>query len=371
MGEEAFESTIKVTISDEKIHSKDVAKKSMSSTSLLSKLHAGYFRITLSLGGQALLWKILTEHLVKSQTFKHKYHSLPSTTFLLLWWISLCTLMILSFLYILRCIFHFQLVKSEFLHPVGVNYLFAPWISWLLLLQSVPFTIPNLYSCQVLWWIFVVPVVILDVKIYGQWFTTERKFLSMVANPTSQLSVLGNLVGAWIASQMEWKESAICIFTLGLAHYLVVFITLYQRLSGSNHLPAMLRPSFFLFVAAPSMASLAWASISGDFDMPCRMLFFLSLFLFISLVCRPAIFKKSMRKFNVAWWAYSFPLTFLALASAQYAHQVKGHVASGLMLLLSALSVLVFVGLTVSTALNLDMLLHDHDRYLNFTRSTN
>ncbi|XP_055828081.1 S-type anion channel SLAH1-like [Solanum dulcamara] len=376
MGEQIFESTIKVTISDDDdniIHSstKDVAKKSTSSNiSLLTKLHAGYFRISLSLGGQTLLWKVLTQHLDKSQTLQHKFHSLPSTTFLLLWWISLCTLMLLSFLYILRCIFHFKLVKSEFLHPIGVNYLFAPWISWLLLLQSVPFTIPNLDSYQFLWWIFVVPVVILDVKIYGQWFTTEKRFLSMVANPTSQLSVLGNLVGAWIANEMDWKESAICIFTLGLTHYLVVFITLYQRLSGSNHLPAMLRPSFFLFVAAPSMASLAWASISGEFDMPCRMLFFLSLFLFTSLVCRPTLFKKSMRKFNVAWWAYSFPLTFLALASAQYAHQVEGHVAAGLMLLLSALSVLVFLVLTVSTALNLDMLLRDHDRYLNFTKST-
>ncbi|KAG5614042.1 hypothetical protein H5410_013866 [Solanum commersonii] len=377
MGEQVFESTIKVTISDDDeniIHdsTKDhVTKKSISSNiSPLTKLHAGYFRISLSLGGQTLLWKVLTQHLDKSQTLQHKFHSLPSTTFLLLWWISLCTLMLLSFLYILRCIFHFKLVKSEFLHPIGVNYLFAPWISWLLLLQSVPFTIPNLDSFQFLLWIFVIPVMILDVKIYGQWFTTEKRFLSMVANPTSQLSVLGNLVGAWIASKMEWKESAICIFTLGLTHYLVVFITLYQRLSGSNHLPAILRPSFFLFVAAPSMASLAWASISGDFDMPCRMLFFLSLFLFTSLVCRPTLFKKSMRKFNVAWWAYSFPLTFLALASAQYAHQVEGHVANGLMLLLSALSVLVFVGLTVSTALNLDMLLSDHDRYLNFTKST-
>lgn len=49
-------------------------------------------------------------------------------------------------------------------------------------------------------------------------------------------------------------------------------------------LPAMLRPVFFLFFAAPSAASLAWDSIAGSFDLPCRMLFFLSLFLFASLV---------------------------------------------------------------------------------------
>nr|GLL30267.1 polygalacturonase-like [Ipomoea trifida] len=101
-----------------------------------------------------------------------------------------------------------------------------------------------------------VPVVILDLKIYGQWFTTEKRFLSMVANPTTQMSVFGNLTGAWAASHMGWKESAVCMFTLGMCHYLVVFITLYQRLSGGNRLPATLRPVFFLFVAAPSMAHL-------------------------------------------------------------------------------------------------------------------
>ena len=66
-----------------------------------------------------------------------------------------------------------------------------------------------------------IPVLALDIKIYGQWFTTEKRF------------------------------------TLGMVQYLVVFVTLYQRLSGSDQLPVMLRPVFFLFFAAPSMASLA------------------------------------------------------------------------------------------------------------------
>ncbi|KAF5945204.1 hypothetical protein HYC85_015432 [Camellia sinensis] len=68
--------------------------------------------------------------------------------------------------------------------------------------------------------------------------------------------------------------------------------------------------------------------------------------------CRPALFKKSMRRFNVAWWAYSFPLTFLALATVEYAKQVKGIVAPVLMLMLSVLSLLVFLSLMVFTALN-------------------
>lgn len=39
---------------------------------------------------------------------------------------------------------------------------------------------------------------------------------------------------------------------------------------------------------------------------------------------RPTLLKRSMRRFNVAWWAYSFPLTLLALASTEHAQEVKG-----------------------------------------------
>uniref|UniRef100_F6H7H3 mitogen-activated protein kinase kinase kinase n=2 Tax=Vitis vinifera TaxID=29760 RepID=F6H7H3_VITVI len=339
--------------------------------SFLTRLHAGYFRISLSLGSQALLWKTLSEAKSDLQPLRHVSQMLPLLAFLLLWYLSFFTLISLSFLYILRCFFHFQMVKAEFLHHVGVNYLFAPWISWLLLLQSAPLVVPNTLSYLVLWWVFAIPVLALDIKIYGQWFTTEKRFFSMVANPTSQISVIGNLAGAQAAALMGWKESAVCMFTLGMVHYLVVFVTLYQRLSGGDRLPVMLRPVFFLFFAAPSMASLAWKSISGTFDTTSKMLFFLSLFLFTSLACRPTLFKKSMRKFNVAWWAYSFPLTFLALASAEYAQKVEGEIAPVLMLMLIAFSVLVCLSLMLFTALNTKALLLGNDPILKFCKSQN
>ncbi|XP_022769097.1 S-type anion channel SLAH4-like [Durio zibethinus] len=327
-------------------------------TSILTKFHAGYFRVSLSLGGQALLWKTLIGPTDDTSTLRLTLHMFHPTAFTLLWSFSFFTLVLLSILYLLRCLFYFKMVKEEFLHRVGVNYLFAPSISWLLLLQSGPFFTPNYhYSYVVLWWVFAVPVVVLDVKIYGQWFTKGKKFLSAVANPTSQLSVIGNLVSAQAAANMGWKESAIGFFSLGMVHYLVLFVTLYQRLSGTDRLPTMLRPAFFLFFAAPSMASLAWQSIAGSFDTTSKMLFFLSLFLFMSLVCRPTLFKRSMRRFNVAWWAYSFPLSVLALASMEYAEEVKGDIAHLLMLLLLTFSVLVSITLIIFTLLNTKILL--------------
>lgn len=196
--------------------------------SILSRFHAGYFRISLSLGGQALLWKTLIEPIDvdDTDTIRHVLRMFHPTAFLALWFLALVTLILLSFLYILRCLFFTKMVKVEFLNHVGVNYLFAPWISWLLLLQSAPFVAPKEVSYLVLWWIFAVPVVALDVKIYGQWFTKGKKFLSTVANPTSQISVIGNLVGAQAAANMGWKECAVCLFSLGMVHYLVLFVTL-------------------------------------------------------------------------------------------------------------------------------------------------
>ncbi|XP_031269081.1 S-type anion channel SLAH1-like [Pistacia vera] len=339
-----------------------VAKKcslSFSLTPILTKFHAGYFRISLSLCSQALLWKILGEPPHNAHALRQLFSFLPSIAFALLWSIALSTLAFLSLIYILRCLFHSEMVKAEFLHHVGVNYLFAPWISWLLLLQSSPFITPKSVYYIVLWWVFVVPILVLDVKIYGQWFTKGKRFVSVAANPTSQISVIGNLVAARAASKMGWRECAIIMFSLAMAHYLVLFVTLYQRLAGSNSLPAMLRPVFFLFIAAPSMASLAWVSISGTFDNAAKMLFFLSLFLFLSLVSRPNLFRKSMKKYSLVWWAYSFPLTVLALASADYAEEVKGGMAHVLMLGLSALSVLVSLALMVFSATNTNMLVLD------------
>ncbi|KAI3495180.1 hypothetical protein L1887_37390 [Cichorium endivia] len=331
-----------------------------SKPSIIANINASYFRICISLGGQALLWKTLSEETNMGPAFRNLFFKLPSTAFFLLWCLSLCVLVSLSILYAMRCIFYFNMVKAEFHHHVGVNYLFAPWISWLLLLLAAPsFIFRNKYSYEYLWWLLIIPVVGLDVKVYGQWFTTEKRFLSMVANPTSQLSVIGNFIGAHAAIKMGWRETGTCLFSLGMTHYMVVFITLYQRLSGGNHLPSKLRPVFFLFVAAPSMAALAWKSIKGSFDIECKMLFFLSLFLFTSLASRPMLFKKSVKEFSVAWWAFSFPLTFLALAATAYAQQVKSLTATGLAVVLSAISVLVFLLLLVFSTLKIDSLLNN------------
>ncbi|KAI5006354.1 hypothetical protein ZWY2020_033597 [Hordeum vulgare] len=334
---------------------------------MLTRFHAGYFRISLALSGQALLWRTLSDRSTDPSALHPLVQSLPSAAFVLLWSLALLTLFALCVLYVARCVLRLPAVRAEFRHHVGMNYLFAPWISWLLLLQATPFLRPDAPSYHMLWWAFSLPILVLDVKVYGQWFTRGRKFLSMVANPASHMTVIANLMTARAAAKMGWHEGAVAMSAVGAAHYLVLFVTPYQRFLGSDSLPAMLRPVFFLFFAAPSMASLAWCSISMSFDTGCKMLFFLSLFLFASLVSRPTLFKRAMRRFSVAWWAYSFPLTLLALASAEYAQEVREPAASVLMLALAVLSVLVTLALMVFTALRPNDLLPHDDPFFTAT----
>lgn len=68
-----------------------------------------------------------------------------------------------------------------------------------------------------------------------------------------------------------------------------------------------------------------------------------------------------MKKFNVAWWAYSYTLTVLALASVEYAEEVNCSIAHRLKLVLSALSVIVTILLLIFTALNTNLLLQKED----------
>ncbi|TKY53993.1 S-type anion channel SLAH1 [Spatholobus suberectus] len=336
----------------------DITKPSHAQFPILTKLHAGCFFVCLSFGAQALLWKSLSKHNKDSQTLWHGFNLMPSIAFLLLWCVALLTAATLSLLYVLKCIFHFDTAKEEFSHHIGVNCMYAPWISWLLMLQSAPMIVRTTSYYQLLCLASSFVILLLDIKLYGQWFTTKKRFLSIVANPVSQVSVIGNLVSAQVIAEIGWKESAVLMFSLGLVYYLIIFITLYQRLTSGNQFPTVLRPAYFLFFAAPSVASLAWKSISGAFVTPSKMLLFLSLFLFMSQACRPALFKKSMKRLNVTWWVYSFPLTFLGLACAEYAQEVKSTMASWLMLVICMVSVLVFIGLIIITVLKIERLLH-------------
>ena len=235
------------------------------------------FGMCLGVGSQAILWKTLATS--PSVSFLH----VNLMVNLVLWCISIALTGIVTFIYALKIIFYFEAVRREYYHPVRVNYFFAPWVACLFLVIGLPPSVAvNPHAA--LWYALMTPILCLELKIYGQWMSGGQRRLSKVANPSNHLSIVGNFVGALLGASMGLKEGPIFFYAVGLAHYAVLFVTLYQRLPTNEMLPKELHPLFFLFVAAPSVASMAWAKIIGDFNNGSRITYFMAMFLYVSLV---------------------------------------------------------------------------------------
>ncbi|XP_068636119.1 guard cell S-type anion channel SLAC1 [Aristolochia californica] len=311
----------------------------------LLRFPIGCFGICLGLSSQSILWRTLA-----SSPATQFLHITPIIN-LVLWLLALAVLLSVSLTYALKCGFYLEAVRREYYHPVRINFFFAPWIVCLFLAIGVP---PALVAHDRLhpavWCIFMTPIFFLELKIYGQWLSGGRRRLSKVANPSSHLSVVGNFVGAILACKVGWKEPAKFLWAVGFAHYLVVFVTLYQRLPSSEALPKELHPVYSMFIAAPSAASIAWEAIYGEFDGLSRTCYFIALFLYISLVVRLNFFWGF--KFSVAWWSYTFPMTTASLATIKYAEQVPCVLSKVLAVALSLMSSTVVSVLFVCTLLH-------------------
>ncbi|EEF49025.1 S-type anion channel SLAH2 [Ricinus communis] len=301
------------------------------------------FGICLGVSSQAIMWKTMATS--PSTKFLH----VSPNANLVLWCISLALLVLVACTYMLKMILYFEAVRREYYHPIRVNFFFAPWIALLFLALGVPPSVTNnLPAC--LWYILMTPFLCLELKIYGQWMSGGQRRLSKVANPSNHLSVVGNFVGALLGASMGLKEGPIFFFAVGLAHYTVLFVTLYQRLPTNETLPKELHPVFFLFVAAPSVASMAWAKIQGSFDYGSRIAYFIALFLYFSLAVRINFFRGF--KFSLAWWAYTFPMTGAAIATIRYSNEVTNVVTQILEVLLCAISTLIVTALLVTTIIH-------------------
>ncbi|KAI5011729.1 hypothetical protein ZWY2020_013866 [Hordeum vulgare] len=310
----------------------------------LLRFPIGCFGVCLGLGSQAILWGALAAS--------------PAMGFLrvtpminvAVWLLATAVLVATSVTYALKCVFYFEAIRREFFHPVRVNFFFTPSIAAMFLAIGLPQAFAPARLHPAVWCAFVAPLFALELKIYGQWLSGGKRRLCKVANPSSHLSVVGNFVGAILAARVGWEEAGKFLWAIGVSHYIVVFVTLYQRLPTNEALPMELHPVYSMFIATPSAAGLAWAAIYGSFDAVARTFFFMALFLYMSLVVRINFFRGF--RFSIAWWSYTFPMTTASLATVKYAEAVPCFTSRALALSLSLMSTTMVSLLLVSTLLH-------------------
>ncbi|KAL6854311.1 hypothetical protein ACP4OV_019214 [Aristida adscensionis] len=309
----------------------------------LLRFPVGAFGICMGVSSQAILWKTVATS--APTAFLH----VTTTANLVLWCAAVALTGAVSTVYACKAALYFEAVRREYYHPIRVNFFFAPWVTALYLVLGAPRAVlpsPERLP-RWLWYALMAPLLCLGLKIYGQWMSGGRRRLSRVANPSNHLSVLGNFVGAQLGASMGLREGPVFFFAVGLAHYAVLFVTLYQRLPTNETLPRELHPVFFLFVAAPSVSGVAWAAITGEFGLASRLAYFVGMFLYASLAVRVSFFRGF--RFSLAWWAYTSPMAGAAVASVRYAGEVDNALTRALCVALSAVATLTAAALLATT----------------------
>ncbi|KAL6865251.1 hypothetical protein ACP4OV_016402 [Aristida adscensionis] len=320
--------------------SEDLVLPSDKTWPFLLRFPVSAFGMCLGVSSQAILWKTI------ATSAPTRFLHVTAKVNLVLWCASVALMCAVTATYALKLAFFFEAVRREYYHPIRVNFFFAPWIACLFLAIGVPPSVAAELP-RWLWYALMAPVLVLELKIYGQWMSGGQRRLSKVANPSNHLSVVGNFVGALLGAAMGLREGPVFFFAVGLAHYGVLFVTLYQRLPTNETLPKELHPVFFLFVAAPSVASMAWARITGEFGLGSRVAYFIAMFLYASLAVRINFFRGF--RFSLAWWAYTFPMTGAAIASIRYSTEVDNAFTKALCVALSAVATLAVTALLATT----------------------
>ncbi|PAN20369.1 hypothetical protein PAHAL_3G363900 [Panicum hallii] len=325
--------------------SEDLVLPSDTTWPFLLRFPISAFGIPMGVSSQAILWKVIA--LSVPTTFLH----VTSKVNLVLWCVSVALMLAVSATYACKVALYFEAVRREYYHPIRVNFFFAPWVTCLFLAIGVPHTVTRATRLpHWLWFLLMAPLLCLALKIYGQWMSGGQRRLSKVANPSNHLSLLGNFVGAQLGATMGLREGPLFFFAVGLAHYIVMFVTLYQRLPTNETLPKELHPVFFLFVAAPSVSSVAWSKITGEFGHASKVAFFVGMFLYASLGVRINFFRGF--RFSLAWWAYTSPMASAAAAAIRYSTEVDNAFTKALCVALSAVATLTVAALLATTVVH-------------------
>ncbi len=237
---------------------------------------------------------------------------------------------------------HKEYLISEFYHPIKIN--FFPTISISFLLFSV-FLLPHSIDLSYYFWLFgTVLHFIFTIKILSVWIYHEHFELKHI-NPSWFIPIVGNIIVPVAGTTHAVIEISWFFFSIGIVFWIVLFTVFIYRIVFHNPLPQKLLPTFFIMIAPPAIGLISYIKLGNELDAFANIMYFFALFIAIFLVYQIPRFYKI--KFFLSWWAYTFPLAAISLASIQMYHLTDKDfylsIATGFFILLSLMVLLLSV----------------------------
>ncbi len=220
--------------------------------------------------------------------------------------------------YGLKVMVHWPMVAAEWAHPVRLAFFPTVSVSLLLLATAALGLAPA--AAPVLWAIGTALQGVLTLAIVSNWIGT-RAFEHGHLNPAWFIPAVGNVIVPVAGAQLGHPEIAWLFFSAGLMFWVILLTLVFNRLVFHDPLPGRLQPTLVIMVAPPAVAFIAWIRLTHTAGAPVDAFghVLLSLgYVFAALVAVqiPRILRLP---FAMSFWALSFPVAALTIATFLYA----------------------------------------------------
>lgn len=258
---------------------------------------------------------------------------------------SIAVFLLIVILYGARAVRFPDAVRREFAHPIKIN--FFPTISISLLLFSIAFLQISPDVSRVLWIAGTIVQTLFTVVILSTWMQ-HTVFQINHSNPSWFIPVVGNIIIPIAGVEHAPLDLSWFFFSIGLIFWIALFTIFLNRIIFHAPLAERLLPTLFIMIAPPAVGFVAYVKlmehvVSGFTpDAFAKILYFFALFVLILLLAQFRQFLKI--KFYLSWWAYSFPVAAITIATVLMASKTGSLFYQALGYgLLTFLSVLVLI----------------------------
>jgi len=225
----------------------------------------------------------------------------------------------IALLYLTKWITHPAEVRTEFNHPVRSSFFPAFSISLLLLsLGAIPYSHDLTLG---LWATGTTLHLLLTLRLLGRWIVHNQQINH--SNPAWFIPVVGNVLVPLPGVHLGFTEISWFFFSIGIVFWVLLFTIVFYRIVFHDQLPAKFIPTLFILIAPPAIGFLSYVLLNGGVvDGFARVLVYVALFI---TLLNFSLARQYMRvPFFVSWWAYTFPMAAVSVATMEF-HHLNGY----------------------------------------------
>ena len=256
---------------------------------------------------------------------------------------------VLTVLYVAKFVKYRADAVAELVHPVKLA--FAPTFSIALLLLAAALREMAPVVSFWLWSVGAALHLALTLYVLSSWIH-HGKYEIAHLNPAWFIPVVGNILVPIAGVHHAPADISWFFFSLGLFFWPVLTAILFYRLIFHPSLAERFMPTLFIFIAPPAVGFISWVSLTGEVDAFARVLYFVGLFFVLLLLAQASYFIRL--RFFLSWWAYSFPLAAITIASLLMLQATGAALylwISGILLVLLSVVIAILLARTVQAVL--------------------